>query len=125
MTSRLFPTLLAAAALLALPFAAAPALAHAKLKHSSPAANAKIPVGLKTIELEFSEAVSPDLSKFELDDANGKAVMSSTGKGVCDKTTCKLPAPSLAAGTYTFKYHVVSSDDGHVVENKFSFTIKG
>jgi methionine-rich copper-binding protein CopC len=114
-----------AGALLALPFGADAALAHAKLKHSSPAANARIPAGLKTIELEFSEALSADLSKFELDDAAGTAVMNTAGTGVCDKATCKLPAPTLEAGTYTLKYHVVSSDDGHVIDGKFSFTIKG
>ena len=126
MMTRSNPFLLAAAALAA-GLLATPelALAHAKLKSSSPAANAKVPASLKTIRLEFSEAVAPEQSKFELDDGSGTAVLTTTGKDACVKATCKLTVPALKADKYTLKYHVLSADDGHVVESSFSFTVTG
>ena len=101
------------------------ALAHTVLKSSSPAANAKVPASLKAIRLEFSEAIAPDQSKFELDDSSGMAVLTAAGKDMCAKTTCKLAVPALKAGKYTLKYQVLSADDGHVIDGEFSFTVTG
>jgi methionine-rich copper-binding protein CopC len=100
------------------------ALAHAKLKSSSPAANAKVMSGLKEIKLEFSEPIEPSLSKFELDNAAGKAVASMTGDKACAKAKCKFEVTPHAAGVYTLNYHVLSGD-GHVVDGKFDFTVTG
>ncbi|MFT3987665.1 copper resistance CopC family protein [Aestuariivirga sp.] len=124
MTSRTFLKLACAAALALSPLAAGGAMAHAKLTHSTPADGATVKSGLKSIAMTFAEALSADLSKFELDDAAGKAVVSTTGKDICAKTKCKLAVPALADGKYTLKYHSVSSDDGHVMDGAFSFTIK-
>ena len=101
-----------------------PALAHAKLKSSSPAASAKVMSGLKEIKLEFSEAIEPSFSKFELNDASGKAVTSMTGDKACAKAKCKFEISPLGPGVYTVKYHVLSSD-GHVVDGIFNITVTG
>jgi methionine-rich copper-binding protein CopC len=100
------------------------ALAHARLKSSSPAANAKVASGFKEIKLEFVEAIEPSLSKFELDDQVGKAIAAMTGDKACADAKCKFEIAPLQVGNYTFKYHVLSGD-GHVVDGKFDFAVTG
>ena len=100
------------------------AMAHAKLKSSAPAANAGGAAGLKEIRLEFAEEIEPSLSKFELDDASGMPIVEFPGDKGCVKAKCKFEVAPLAAGAYTFNYHVLSGD-GHVVDGKFGFTVTG
>jgi methionine-rich copper-binding protein CopC len=100
------------------------AFAHAKLVSSSPAANAKLATSPKEYWLKFSEDVAPSLTTVEIADAKGVAAVTANGKKDCVKDACKFAGATLQAGVYTVKYHVVSSDDGHVVDGKFNFTVK-
>lgn len=98
------------------------ALAHAKLKSASPAANAKVKSGLSEVSLKFNEAVEPALSVVELLDAEGKTLATSSGKPICEKTSCVWHIDPLKPGSYSIRYHVLSQD-GHVVEASYNFTV--
>lgn len=97
---------------------AVPAGAHASLKSSDPAKNAKVEE-LSEVTLEFSESVrfpvvvvnGPGGERFE----SGDPVV----KGA--KVT-QAVVPSVPPGKYTIAYRVVSAD-GHPVEGEIPFTV--
>jgi len=98
--------------------AASPALAHAKLTSSDPAANASIKPP-KLIKLIFSENLEPAFSGAELTDAAGKTVPVSKSVG---GTTITLLPLSLRPGAYKVSWHSVGHDT-HRVGGSFRFTV--
>lgn len=111
---------LALAALLVL--APQPASAHARLESASPAANATVRSGIAELQLTFNEPVEPALSVVEIDDGQGRLLLSSKGTAVCEDKTCRMTLPALAPGEFTVRYRVLSVD-GHVVKGSFSFHV--
>lgn len=107
------------------------ALAHAKLVSSSPAADAKA-TNVKTISLSFSEGLIEKLSGVEIvmtgmpgmaDHAPMKVSGFKTTLGADGKAmTIALPRP-LPAGTYTLKWHAVTTDT-HRIEGSYNFSVK-
>lgn len=97
---------------------ATPALAHAKLVDSDPAANAKVK-SPGQIKLHFSEQLEPAFSSAALIDPAGKTVPVS--KSVASNTITLLPLP-LKPGTYKVIWHNVSQDT-HSLTGSFSFTV--
>lgn len=104
--------------------AAAPALAHADLVNSSPAASAVLESAPEEIALDFTEPVTTiegsielfaetgirvDIGKAEIDDADPARVVASD-------------LPELESGQYVVAWRVLSAD-GHVAEGAFSFLI--
>jgi copper transport protein len=110
-----------ALALVADPFGAAPAGAHATLQDTSPADDALVDAVPDAVLLRFDEPVSaatgavqvisPDGDRVDgtVDDADG-------GRGL------SIAVDSGAQGTYTVAYRVVS-DDGHTITGSFVFHV--
>lgn len=110
---------LAAAALLLVP--AAPAAAHNSLKTTTPAKNAELDKAPAEITLEFLQKLDPAFTTIVLSDAAEQKVP--TGEPVVTgaKGTISIDG-TLANGTYTVAYRVVSAD-GHPVQGSYAFTV--
>jgi methionine-rich copper-binding protein CopC len=98
--------------------AATPAMAHAKLKSSDPAANARVK-SPSMIRLVFAEDLEPAFSSADLTDAAGKSVPVS--KSVGGATITLLPM-ALKPGAYKVTWHSVGHDT-HPVKGSFGFTV--
>ena len=96
----------------------APALAHAHLEKSLPAARATVK-SPQHVVLTFSEALEPAFSGADLIDAAGKTVPVS--KSVGGATITLLPL-TLKPGAYKVNWHSVGHDT-HRMAGSFSFTV--
>ena len=100
------------------------ALAHAGLVSSEPGRRAVLSASPKQIRLCFNESVEAGFSKVLLQDAEGKPVSVPPPARDPTKASCLLvPLPSLANGSYSVKYKVLSVD-GHVVEYGYGFRVQ-
>jgi methionine-rich copper-binding protein CopC len=97
---------------------ASPALAHARLKASDPAADAKVK-SPNLIRLTFSEALEPAFSSAELSDAAGKTIPVSKSVGGASITLLPM---GLKPGAYKVSWHSVGHDT-HRISGSFSFTV--
>ncbi|HVO44521.1 MAG TPA: copper resistance CopC family protein [Aggregatilineales bacterium] len=101
-----------------------PALAHALLDHSSPAANAILDSPPREIRLWFTEPLEPPFSHFELLDTNGQTVSTPHSQvDPHDSAQMFMNPGSLADGLYVVMWHSVSATDGHAAVGSFEFTI--
>jgi methionine-rich copper-binding protein CopC len=98
--------------------ATTPALAHAKLKSSDPAANASVK-SPNLIRLIFSETLEPAFSSAELTDAAGKTLPVS--KSVGGATITLMPL-GLRPGAYSVTWHSVGHDT-HRINGSFGFKV--
>jgi copper resistance protein C len=100
------------------------AAAHSRLVRSDPSARAVLDKAPKELKLWFNEAVEPAFAKIWIVPAQG-AQISLTSRG--DRSDRKLLIVTLPdnmpAGPVTIGYHVLSVD-GHVIEEKLTFTVK-
>lgn len=111
---------------LLLPLSAMPivALAHAGLVSSEPGRRAVLSASPKQIRLCFNENVEASFSKVFLENAEGKPFSLPPPVRDPGKASCLLvPLPSLAIGSYSVKYKVLSVD-GHVVEYGYGFRVQ-
>jgi len=97
---------------------AGPALAHARLTDSTPAANASVK-SPGQIRLHFSEPLEPAFSGATLKDAAGKALPVSAAVGGASIT---LIVPGLRPGAYAVEWHSVGHDS-HRVGGRFTFKV--
>jgi methionine-rich copper-binding protein CopC len=110
------------AALVAAPFVASEALAHAKLLKATPA-DGSTAASPQMIMLTFNEKLTGKLSGFEVVKADGTKVdvmVSVAGGGTMLHA---MPSKPLARGLYKVNWHAVT-DDGHRTEGTISFTVK-
>jgi copper resistance protein C len=107
-------------ALTLLPLLAAPALAHAHLQKSTPAANARVNPPVH-VTLHFSEALEPAFSGALLLDSDGRNVSGAPVK--IDGPELVMTPGRLAPGVYQVVWHSVGHDT-HRLDGKFSFTVK-
>lgn len=105
-------------ACLLLSLTAPAALAHDRLKSSSPADKARVE-RVETIELEFTARMTMPTIVLEGPDGRSVPVGKPRTEGV--KVTAG-PEEELAAGRYRMAWRVVSSD-GHPIEGELSFTV--
>ncbi len=102
----------------------APALGHADLVVSSPAANVSLIEAPDTLELIFTEPVDAATISIDLLDARQQTV---DGVGAVelgeDGTTARVSLPNLEPGVYTVSYGVVSTVDGHATTGFFAFAV--
>ncbi|MFI7700531.1 copper resistance protein CopC [Nonomuraea sp. NPDC049480] len=118
------PTLLrravasAAGAALLVMLTAPAALAHDRLKASSPADNAKLE-RVETIELEFTSRMT--MPTILLEGPGGTSVPVGKARAQGAKVSAR-PEEELAAGRYRIAWRVVSSD-GHPIQGELGFTI--
>lgn len=117
----LYRTTLALAFLLV--FATGRVGAHAYLDRSVPEDGETLMSSPREIRAWFTEALVHKVSTLTLVDANGNAV-AGTNQQTGGPDMMKLSVPTLAPGTYTAKWQVLSVDT-HVTEGSFSFTIAG
>jgi methionine-rich copper-binding protein CopC len=112
------------AVLLTVTLAATDGWAHAVLVRSTPAARASLTRPPERVHLWFNERLEPAYSRVAVWDAQGKQVDAADGAvDPAEPTRLSVGVPSLAAGTYTVKFRVLSVD-GHVVESQFPFTVR-
>lgn len=110
---------LTAAALLLVP--ASPAAAHNSLKATTPAKDAELDAAPTEITLEFLQRLDPAFTTIILSDAAEQKVPTSEPVVTGTKGTIGIEG-TLANGTYTVAYRVVSAD-GHPVQGSYAFTV--
>jgi len=101
-----------------------PALAHAILVKSQPAKDETVKESPKQIDLWFNDAVRSEYKALAVIDSSGKRVDNhDVEQTLTDGSHIHATVPTLAPGTYTIRYRVVS-EDTHIVTGKFEFTVK-
>ena len=101
---------------------AAPALGHAKLRSTVPAADAQLRVAPKTLTLTFNEEAR--LAVLTLS-AGGQDIPVTVDRGAPAAAQVTVALPALAAGKYIVRWSALSPKDGHVTKGSFSFAIVG
>ena len=116
--------LAAAAAVLWLVGAAAPALAHATLENTTPQQGSQVSSSPASVSLHFSEGVGINSRSLEVLDPSGHRVDRGNPHhpaGESSMVTVDLP-PGLPRASYAVVWHVVSADS-HPVGGTFSFGV--
>ena len=114
-----------AAALLASALAAPGAHAHAVLVRSSPAHRAVLTQAPERVDLWFNERLEPAYSTVSVwTEAGTQADEKDAAVASDDARRLTVSLSTRAPGLYTVKYRVLSVD-GHVVDSRINFTVKG
>ncbi|HKJ73565.1 MAG TPA: copper resistance CopC family protein [Alphaproteobacteria bacterium] len=95
-----------------------PALAHAKLEHTSPAKDSTV-MAPKTLGMTFGDPVTLTSLKLSHD---GKTVPLDVKAKTA--TSFSVPVPMLAPGLYSVRWSAVSEEDGHAMTGAFAFRVK-
>ncbi len=100
------------------------AWAHAALTKSEPRDRAVLSGSPARIHLQFNEKVEAKFSTVSLEDAEGhKTALPTPVASGEDAKGLDVAVPArLADGRYSVKYRVLSQD-GHVIERAFAFTL--
>ena len=98
-----------------------PAWAHTQLVAAVPARNATLTAAPPAVTLEFTDRLNPDFTTIVVSDAANRRVTASAPAIDRTKGTVTF-GQSLANGTYTVAYRVVSVD-GHTVQGSYPFTV--
>lgn len=113
----------ALAALAAVALAPVPALAHAHVVASTPAANAEI-AAPKQVSVTFSEKLVPAFSKLEIAMVGmAMKVPVKTAVSADGKTLTGTPAGAMMKGSYVINWSAASAD-GHKTKGSIPFKIK-
>ena len=112
-----YPSITAAAALLAAPLA----LAHVHLVASSPANGIVVASAPATLTLKFSEAAR--VTALSIRKAGGTALQKLVPLPSQAGQQLTVPAPALSPGAYSVQFRALDPGDGHVSSGKFSFTV--
>ena len=113
------------AALLASALAASGAHAHAVLVRSSPAHRAVLTQAPERVDLWFNERLEPAYSTVSVwTEAGTQADEKDAAVASDDARRLTVSLSTRAPGLYTVKYRVLSVD-GHVVDSRINFTVKG
>ncbi|MGH8518320.1 MAG: copper resistance CopC family protein [Panacagrimonas sp.] len=101
------------------------AWAHAALTRSVPGNREVLARSPATIDLKFNEKIEAKFSKVSVEDAQGKLATLGVPTVAADDPYALQTAVSepLAPGRYTVRYRVLSQD-GHVIERSFVFTVE-
>ncbi len=101
------------------------AASHSRLVKSDPSARAVLDAAPKELKLWFNEGVEPAFAKVWIVPAQGAQIaLTSRGDSSNPRLLIVALPDHLPAGPVVIGYHVLSVD-GHVVEDKLTFTIKG
>ncbi len=96
--------------------------AHMKAAKSEPTADATVTASPKQVQVWFTQAPDPKLSKLEMSGPSGPIAL--TGFQVTkDKSIMATIAASLADARYTVRWQS-AGDDGHVQKGEFTFTVR-
>ena len=113
-------TMMVALIALAIP---ASARAHATLVRSVPGSRSVLTQAPQSLDLCFNEAVEVKFSSVTLEDAKGTAVPLGKLQAGSDPKCVNVPILTIGSGVFTVHYRVLSQD-GHVVEYGYQFSIK-
>jgi methionine-rich copper-binding protein CopC len=97
-------------------------LAHMRIEKTMPEAGAVLSESPHHIQVWYTQAPDPAISKLTLESKNGVVVLGDTTVQA-DKSLVALLPSSLPSGTYTVKWRA-AGDDGHAQRGDFSFTIQ-
>ena len=101
--------------------AGAVATAHLRVQKSMPEADAILAAPPDHIQVWFSQAPDPAISRLTLEGAGGEIAIGETT--IHDDRSLKAMLPStLAGGDYTVKWRT-AGDDGHTQRGDFGFTV--
>ncbi|HSE06379.1 MAG TPA: copper resistance CopC family protein [Methylomirabilota bacterium] len=99
--------------------------AHASLVRSSPAHRAMVGQMPDRVQLWFNERLEPAYSTVSVwNEAGAQVDGRDVTVGPDDPRRLSVTVQSREPGRYTVKYRVLSVD-GHIVDNHFTFTVKG
>jgi methionine-rich copper-binding protein CopC len=116
---------LATGGLLVGALAVGPVDAHAVLVRSTPAHRAVLAQVPERVDLWFNERLEAAYSTVSVwNEAGGQVDGRDATVGPDDPRRLSVSLTTRAAGLYTVKYRVLSVD-GHVVDSRFTFTVKG
>jgi methionine-rich copper-binding protein CopC len=100
------------------------AAAHSRLVKSDPSARAVLDTAPKELKLWFNEPVEPAFAKIWIILVQGRQISLTSRGDSSDRKLLLVTLPdNLPAGPVNIGYHVLSVD-GHVIEEKLSFTVK-
>ena len=100
--------------------------AHAFTIKSDPAPSQSLPASPSKVDVYFSEPIDIRYSTIKVLDPSGKQVDNNDKHNIGGdpaSLSVTLPSSSLKDGVYTVSTKVLSSTDGHVVDNAFVFGI--
>jgi methionine-rich copper-binding protein CopC len=98
---------------------------HARLVKSVPASRAVLSQAPAKVQLWFNERLEAHFCQLAVWNAEGQRVESGDSQvDPADPKKLSVGLPALATGLYTVKYRVLSVDS-HIVENQFTFTVRG
>src|SRR5919197_176365 len=102
------------------------AYAHAFTIRSDPSPSQSVPTPPSKVDVYFSEPIDLRYSTVKVLDSGGKQVDNKDEHNIGGdpaSLSITLPSSSLKDGVYTVSTKVLSSTDGHVVDNAFVFGI--
>jgi len=98
--------------------------AHASLVRSVPAHRAVLGQMPERVQLWFNERLEPAYSTVSVwNEAGAQVDARDVTVGPDDPRRLSVTVETRQSGLYTVKYRVLSVD-GHIVDNRFSFTVK-
>jgi methionine-rich copper-binding protein CopC len=104
---------------------APPARAHASLVRSAPAHRAVLGQMPERVQLWFNERLEPAYSTVSVwNEAGAQVDARDVTVGPDDPRRLSVTVETRQPGLYTVKYRVLSVD-GHIVDNRVTFTVKG
>jgi copper transport protein len=109
---------LCAAALLITPSSA---WAHAALLTATPGSGTVVRQAPRTLTLAYDEDVVPQYARVTVLDRGGKNI---AGAPRVSGSTVLVPLRSAPRGSYTVRWRMVASDDGHTTEGAFSYGVR-
>ncbi|GGF99584.1 copper resistance CopC/CopD family protein [Paenibacillus abyssi] len=96
--------------------------AHASAVRFVPEPNSRLDTGPSKAEIQFNEAVEPDVGALQVLDSMSRLVTESQHSVSEDRQTLSIDLPKLGEGVYTVAYSVVS-EDGHPVSGSYIFVV--
>ncbi|MBI5287843.1 MAG: copper resistance protein CopC [Chloroflexi bacterium] len=108
-------------------WSAAPVLAHARLKSSTPAKGAIVPVAPSAVEIIFTNDIQKIAGSYDIAINKDRGPSVTGGPAVlddADRSKLSVPLkPDLAPGRYVVNWKNVSDEDGDPAEGAFSFYV--
>jgi methionine-rich copper-binding protein CopC len=101
--------------------AAGPALGHARLLETSPAAGAEVSESPPSLTLTFNENVRLGVLKLT---TAGHAVPLTVDKDRAPARAVTVTLPPLTRGSYEVEWSALTPSDGHVVKGRYTFVIR-
>ena len=108
--------------ILLLAAAAAALSAHMAVSKTMPEADAVLPGPPTTIQVWFTQAPDPAISRLTLEGTSGEVALGELDIRDDRSLMASIPSP-LVAGGYTVRWRT-AGDDGHTQRGEFSFTVR-